>query len=40
MTWMALGSVTAFIAVVAIISCIWPVRRALRIQPTEALRTT
>lgn len=32
--------VAMFIIVVAVISCIWPVRRALKIQPTEALRTT
>jgi hypothetical protein len=33
-------SVAAFIIGVAVISCIYPVRRALRIPPTEALRTT
>ena len=33
-------SVAFFIIAVAMISSIWPVRRALRIQPTEALRTT
>jgi predicted permease len=34
------AGVAVFIIVVAMISCIWPVRRALKIQPTEALRTT
>jgi len=29
-----------FIMAITVISCIWPVRRALKIQPTEALRTT
>jgi putative ABC transport system permease protein len=33
-------SVAAFVVAVAAISSIWPVRRALRIPPTEALRTT
>ena len=41
---MATAAVTAcvgvFVIAVAMISCIWPVRRALKIQPTEALRTT
>jgi putative ABC transport system permease protein len=40
MTWAAIACVAAFIVAVAIISCVWPVRRALKIQPTEALRTT
>jgi ABC-type antimicrobial peptide transport system permease subunit len=31
-------SVALFIFAAAMISCIWPVRRALKIQPTEALR--
>jgi ABC-type antimicrobial peptide transport system permease subunit len=31
--------VTLFIIAVTMISCIWPIRRALRIEPTEALRT-
>ena len=35
-----IAGVALFIIVVAMISCIWPVRRALKIQPTEALRTT
>jgi len=34
------AGVALFIIVVAMISCIWPVHRALKIQPTEALRTT
>jgi hypothetical protein len=33
-------SVATFIIAVAFISSIWPVRRALKIPPTEALRTT
>jgi ABC-type antimicrobial peptide transport system permease subunit len=33
-------SVACFIIVIAVISSIWPVRRALKIPPTEALRTT
>lgn len=41
--WMT-GAVTLgvalFVVAVAMISCVPPVRRALRIQPTEALRTT
>ena len=32
--------VALFVIAVAMISCIWPVRRALKIHPTEALRTT
>ena len=40
MTVVATACVALFIIVVAMISCIWPVRRALEIQPTEALRTT
>ena len=39
-TLVAAACVAVFIIVVAMISCIWPVRRALKIQPTEALRTT
>ena len=34
------GAVAVFILAVALISCLPPVRRALRVQPTEALRTT
>jgi ABC-type lipoprotein release transport system permease subunit len=33
-------SVAAFIIAVALISSICPIRRALKIQPTDALRTT
>jgi predicted permease len=33
-------SVAAFIIAIAVISSVWPVRRALKIPPTEALRTT
>ena len=40
MTVFATASVALFIIAVAAISCIWPVRRALKIQPTDALRTT
>jgi hypothetical protein len=42
-SWMT-AAVTACVAVfilgVGVISSVWPIRRALRIQPTEALRTT
>ena len=34
------AGVALFIIVVATIACIAPVRRSLRIQPTDALRTT
>jgi predicted permease len=34
----ATGAVVAFMAMVAILACVVPARRALRIQPTEALR--
>jgi len=34
------GGVAGFILAVTAFASIWPVRRALRIQPTEALRTT
>ena len=40
MTVVATACVAVFIIAVAMISCVWPVRRALKIQPTEALRTT
>lgn len=33
-------SVAAFIIAITVISSVWPVRRALKIPPTEALRTT
>jgi predicted permease len=33
-------SVAAFVVAIAAISSVWPVRRALKIQPTDALRTT
>jgi predicted permease len=34
------ASVAVFIVAVAVISSVWPARRALKIPPTEALRTT
>jgi hypothetical protein len=40
MTVVATACVALFTIAVAMISCVWPVRRALKIQPTEALRTT
>jgi putative ABC transport system permease protein len=40
MTVVAAACVALFVIAVVMISCIWPIRRALKIQPTEALRTT
>jgi len=40
MTLVAAACVALFIIVVTMIASIWPVRRALKIQPSEALRTT
>lgn len=39
--WIAIGAtmaIAAFILVVTVLACVVPARRALRIQPTEALR--
>ena len=35
---MAAGAIAGFVLIVAVVSCSLPLRRALRIQPTEALR--
>ena len=36
----AAAGVVLFIVGVTMMSCVWPVRRALKIHPTDALRTT